>query len=149
MKKLIISLIISASSVIFAQNVNQINVIQEIDEKPAATYEDAVTMFMYELNQTPGTFERNAAFLKTKQIVKKDYAKETPLKRGMIAYMTAKHLNLKDSFMFALTKAERYAFRSCVSYGIMDVDGSENDLISGNELLEIFQKISDFRGENQ
>ncbi len=44
-------------------------------------------------------------------------------------------------------RTERYAFRACASRGLMDANNSEWDKLSGEELLEIMAKVSEFKNE--
>ena len=60
--------------------------------------------------------------------------------------MTAGYLDLCGSLMYMISGAERYAFRACVAEGIMRGDGSENDVISGPELVEVLGRVSEIRG---
>ncbi len=148
MKKILsVLFILSLVSFISAQDLNQIEYTQNLDIKKKVLFSDAVTMFVYQLNRKPSTFDKDAKYLLDQGIIKKIYPADKPLRRGTIAYMTVKHLKINDSLMFKITKSERYAFYVCVSYKIMDKDGSENDILSGGELLEIFNSISEFGGE--
>jgi len=148
MKKLItIISILFFSTLSFSQQLNEINYTLSLDTKEIATYGDAVTMFTFQLNSRAGDFDQNFRVLK--DIVKTKYDKDKPLRKGNIAYMTARYLKLNDSLMFRITGFERYAYRTCVAHKIMYGDGSENDIMSGSELLEVFSKISEYREGNQ
>lgn len=123
---LLASLFISAA--LFSQSIDKIS---DIDRKVTATYGDAVALFKAE----------------TKKDVSLDYKNDAPLTRGMVALMTAKYLDLKGSFMYNLFGSERYAVKACIAEDLMDADSSENDLMSGAELLEVLGKIAMRAGE--
>ena len=152
MKKIITISILFLSFTVFAQNVDQINYTTELQNKKTTTFEDAVKMFVYHYGETSKGFEKDLEFLNSRGILKKKYMAYKPertLKRGQIAYMAAKYLKLKDHMFYMITGAERYAFRACISNKIMVADASENDIISGGELCEIFTSIAEFEGDEE
>jgi hypothetical protein len=59
--------------------------------------------------------------------------------------MAARFLNLKQSLMYNIFGIERYAYRACLADNLFSGDGSENDLISGSELIELFSRVNEFR----
>ena len=61
--------------------------------------------------------------------------------------MVVRFLKLDDSLLYNITRAKRYAFRLCVSEGIMKFNGSEYDKISGSELIEVVSKVSEKKGD--
>ena len=72
-----------------------------------------------------------------------------PLKKGYIAVMVAEGLNLEDSVLYKLFKSKRYAFRVCVAHNLLNADGSENDLMSGEELIEFLRLASEYKETNR
>lgn len=119
------------STALFSQNM--IDKLSDLDRKAQATYGDAVALFKAETDKN--------VFLK--------YKNEAPLTRGMVALMTAKYLDLKGSFMYNLFGSERYAVKACVDEDLMDEDSSENDLMSGAELIEVLGRIARMKGETE
>lgn len=103
----------------------------ELDKKETATYGDALKLF-------DSMSAKNVGL---------SYDRNEPLTKGMISLMTAKYLDLDGSLMYTIFGTERYAFKACVDAGIMNAEGSENDLVSGPELLEIMSKISIAKGQ--
>lgn len=116
------------SAALFSQGIDKIS---DIDQKVTATYGDAIALFKAE----------------TKKDVSLNYKNDEPLTRGMVALMTAKYLDLKGSFMYNLFGSQRYAVKACIAEDLMDADSSENDLMSGAELLEVLGKIAMRAGE--
>ncbi len=125
----------------FTQELNYIN---ELSEKKATTFEDAVKMFIYTLGKTPAGFDADVNTLKGARILKGDtYNKEAPLRRGMLALMAARQLKLTGSFLFLIFDTERYAHRACVAADLMDVNSSEWDPLTGDELLGIMGLVEE------
>lgn len=117
---------LAISTAVFSQDTGFISKMNDIDKKATATYGDAVMLF-----REQGA--KNIAL---------GYKDDEPLTRGMVALMTARYLGLSGSFMYNIFGTERYAFKACVAEGLMKEDGSENDLMSGTELIEVLAKIS-------
>ena len=63
----------------------------------------------------------------------------------MASLMAARFLNLKKSLMYNKFDIERYAYRACLAHKLFSEFGSENDLMSGPELIEFFTKIDEFK----
>ncbi len=145
-----ISLIILFSSQLYAQNISNIELINSVADKETATFSDGVTFFLLVMGQTPKSFEQNIAFLNSEGITKGiALKKDSPLRRGAFALMMARHLDLGDSLLYRIFKTERYAYRACAASEIMSYDGSEWDILSGGELLEIITKVSEITGGNE
>ena len=88
--------------------------------------------------------EANVKTLKEMQLLKADrYDKDKPLSRGMLALMVARHLKLKGSLFYLMFDTERYGHRACVAEKIMDVNTSEWDTMTGDELLEVMAIVSE------
>lgn len=130
----------------FAQDVNQIEWLSELDGKSAATYGDAVKIFALQSSGRSSSFRADSAMLEKRGVALDGYTEGEELSKGMLAKMTARYLDLGGSIMYLIFGTERYAYRACVAYGIMRENGSENDLISGPELVEVIGKISDMKG---
>ena len=120
------------SSAGIAQDVSQIMFINKLDEKSAANYGDALRMFEFQGRESDS-------------YMLKGYKSETRLTKGMVSLMTARYLQLKKSFMYKIFNTERYAYRACIADKFFGIDGSENDLMSGSELIELFAKINEFK----
>jgi hypothetical protein len=135
---------------LFAQNTSNITIINEIADKDQVTYSDGVYFFLLIMGKTPGSFDNNIETLNQEGITTGIALNEdSPLRRGALALMMARHLNLNDSLLFMIFKTERYAYRSCIANGIMNQNGSEWDKISGGELIEIMTRVSDLTGGNE
>jgi len=124
----VVAAVLFISAALFSQGIDKIS---DIDQKVTATYGDAIALFKAE----------------TKKDVSLNYKNDEPLTRGMVALMTAKYLDLKGSFMYNLFGSQRYAVKACIAEDLMDADSSENDLMSGAELLEVLGKIAMRAGE--
>ena len=113
------------------QDVAVIMFINELDVKKTATYGDALSMFGFQpANPQTGSYRL------------KSYEDDSPLTKGMASLMTARYLKLNNSLMYNFFGIERYAYRECWSNGLFDELKSENDRMSGPELIELFAKIN-------
>jgi hypothetical protein len=120
------------------QGLGSLDFIHRLGEKKTATMDDAFRLFLLTIDKDPGTFKNNMTVLNKMGLVKRtDYAKDDPVKRGVVAYIVAKHLKLKDSFMFLIFGSQRYAHRACAADDIMTFNQGLGDLLSGDELIEI------------
>ena len=140
------SSIIFFSAVLSAQDMGQLEWLSSLDSKSSATYGDAVKLFAYQAEGKSSNFTLDSAALGRRGLALDGYSESEELSRGMLAKMTARYLDLGGSLMYIIFKTERYAFRACVAGGIMRGDGSENDLISGPELVEVMNRISEVKG---
>jgi len=145
MKQKLLFLILALSlSTANAQQPGNLNFINDLAEKGAATFGDAVTFFILIDNKKPGGFNRNLAILnKSKIATGITEGEASVLTRGTLSLMIARRLDLKDSLFYAMTGASRYAFRACVAADIMDINASEWDTLSGEELIEIMAIVSE------
>lgn len=147
MKKIVLMLTILSVCLItvfsYSQNAVEIDWLSQLDKKPAASYGDAVSFFMYQLNKPSSGFEQDSAILSSSGIALNGYNKDSILTKGMVSKMTAEYLNLNRSLLFIITGFERYAFKACIADGIFPEEGSESDIVSGPALIEVFSKISD------
>lgn len=144
LKKLLVAMYTLLIIPVMAQSPGNIEFINNLGEKGAATFGDAVTFFLLIENKKPGGFEANLAELNKQRItVGIEEAEDTPLTQGMLAVMIARGLKLKDSLFYLMTGSRRYAFRACVAANIMDIDSSEWDNMSGEQLIEIMAKVSE------
>ena len=128
-----ILLLMILSAIGVGQDISSIMFINELDAKKTATYGDALRMF--ELQE--GTSRTDSYKLK-------GYNKGEQLTKGMASLMTARYLRLNKSLMYNIFDIERYAFRACMADKLFNIDGSENDLMSGSELIELFTKVDEF-----
>lgn len=152
MKKIVIIIItifLSAAQ-IYAQNVSNVAFINEIADKNTVTFADGVNSILIILGEKPKSFFENLKTLDNKGITKGIVKAEgSPLHKGTFALMIARYLNLKDSLMFKIFESERYAFRACAANNIMNYAGSEREILSGGEMIEIMTKVSEFGGGNE
>ncbi len=144
---LVLFFIVITSGISFAQDVSQIEWLGDLDGKSAATYSDAVKMFSFQTTGKASSFAIDSAMIGKNGIALDGYAENKTLSKGMLAKMTARYLGLGGSLMYMIFGTERYAYRACVAYGIMRENGSENDIISGPELVEVMAKVSERKGD--
>jgi hypothetical protein len=122
----------------------EINFINELSGNKKVTFGDAVKMYMYTLGKTPAGFEADVKTLKKMKLLKADrYDKDKPIRRGMLALMVARHLKLKGSLFYLMFDTERYGLRACVANKIMDINTSEWDTLTGDELIEVMAIVSE------
>ncbi len=131
----------------FSQPMGEIDFIDSLDSKKVASYGDAIKLFAFQLLGKSNDFNRDVIALGS--IVTQKTGKDQPLRKGALAGITARYLKLSDSLMYRLTGLDRYAFRVCAAHNIMNGNGSENDIMSGMELLDIFNKISEYKERHQ
>lgn len=131
-----------------AQDMQQMQFIHLLADKPAASFSDAVTFMTIAAGMQPKDFNFNLQVLKNRRIARgMDYHAAAPLRRGALSLMIARHLDLSDSLLYMVFGTGRYAYRACVAEGIMDHEGSEWDILSGGELIEIMNKTIERAGE--
>lgn len=137
--------ILAISFTAFSQDVTQITFLSELDKKEIATYGDALIMFKLQSGSIIDT-------KKSKKIITDDpftlsgYSVEDTLTKGMASLMAAKYLDLDGSFMFLIFDIERYAYKACLANAIFSEGGSENDKMSGPELIDLLSRISEMKG---
>lgn len=130
-----------------AQNTDSVSFMNDLAMKKTATIGDAVRLFLLATGKAPSNFTADAKSLTDAGLLPDRVLKEEDvLKRGLLAKMIAKHLQLNDSLFFNIFKSERYAFTACVAANLMVPEGSEYDKISGSELVEIMTKVADRTG---
>ena len=127
-----------------SQNMNSLQFINSIADKEEVTVGEAVKLFLMITENKSGSFEENVKYLKSAKVLDSDFntGANDALKRGLLAKMIAKKLNLKDSLLGLILPFERYAHKACIAENIMQTDTSEWDAISGGELIEIMTAVS-------
>ncbi len=132
------------------QSVADIEFVNEVADLPIARVKDAVGLFSMFYGVRRPDFQNNVALLRSKGIPLPDGINENDsLRRGMLALMAARYLNLGDSFMYRLFHSRRHAVTACVASGIMEYSGSEWDMLSGGELVETVRKVAERAGGNK
>jgi hypothetical protein len=146
----VVIILMLISSISFGQNISNISLINEIADKDEATFEDGIRFVMLLTGKNPASFQENIVKLNNEGITQGiQLDKDSPLRRGVLSLMLARHLDLKDSLLYKIFKTQRYAYRACVANDLMHYEGSEWDKLSGGELVEIMAKASDFSGGNE
>lgn len=115
----------------FAQ-ADEVSYINELGKKKVATVNDGLNLYELVVDKKP-FFGRV------------DPKNNVPLKKGFIAYIVANNLKLSDSLLFRIFNTHRYAFRVCVAHDLLSGDASENDLMSGEELIEFMRLTSEYK----
>ncbi|MEJ5361554.1 MAG: hypothetical protein WHV26_05775 [Spirochaetota bacterium] len=113
----------------------------KLAEKPVATVEDAVTLFMLSTDGKSEGYAKDAEALHAKGILPKVYDPDTPCTMGILAYMIAKQKNIKHSLMFNIFKSQRYAVFACIAAGYLPSNAGEHNKLSGVELLEVMGRF--------
>lgn len=138
--------VISFAGISFSQDITQVTFLSELDNKSTATYGDALIMFKLQSGSSVSAKGKSASGKESYAL--QGYTEADTLSKGMASLMTARYLDLGGSFMYLILDIERYAYKACIANGIFSPDGSENDKMSGPELIELFSKISDMKGGN-
>ena len=147
---LITSLCFLFTTHLSAQNIANIDFINNTADKDKITVEDGVHFFMLTAGKKIQSFEENIKTLNKEGITSGiNFAKNSLLRRGALALMIARYLKLGDSLFYTIFHTERYAYRACAANNIMSYDGSEWDILSGGELVEIMTKVSEMTGGNE
>lgn len=142
--RLMVLLFLIMGSFGFAQDAGQINFLNDLAGKKEVTFEQGVKFYLYTLGKFPVNFDIDVKALRDLKMLKAPkYDKNRPLRRGMLALMIARHLKIKNSLFFLMFDTRRYAHRACVGAKIMDVDTSEFDLMTGDELIETMAAVSE------
>ena len=77
------------------------------------------------------------------------FSEKNPLRRGLLAYMIYKALGIKGGLTLRLLGPnQRYAHKELVYRGLM-VSGSSAEFITGEELVYVFVKATDFLAKNK
>ncbi len=129
---------------ILAQDAGNITFINTMADKPEVTLEDAFKFFIMIIGTSPQAYDGNLSELKNQNLIDQGFniAGSALLKRGLLASMIARKLNLSDSLLYHLLDIERFALRACIGDDIMQYDTSVHDTISGGELIEIMTAVS-------
>ena len=122
--------------------------INQLGAKQIATYADGLYFMVIVLNRAPGNFSKNKAAIqrRVKSVDEIKLKPSDPLNRGAIALLISSYLNLSDSLMYNIFKNQTYAVQACIAAGIMDANCSSNDILSGEDLIEIMDKVSLHKG---
>lgn len=129
---------------------DSVTFINKLGEKDKAIFSDAVTLFMYATNKNPQGFTQDFNTLKQAGLLKNmEYDADRTLRRGMLARIVARHMKLTGSFMYLIFGTERYAYTACIDKGLMDADGSEWDPLTGEEVIEVFSRMTEQMEGNQ
>jgi hypothetical protein len=131
------------SSIVFSQEINFIN---DLSGKKNITFEDGVKMFLYTLGKTPAGFDADVKTLQDMGLLKfpaYQYERNDPLRKGMLALIVARRLKLQGSLFYLMFDTQRYAHRACVAEKIMDVNSSEWDTMTGDELIDVMAVVSE------
>ncbi len=137
-------LILAITGVGFTQDVTQITFLSELDNKAAATYGDALIIFKLQSGSTAAVKRKSSS--KGNSFTLPGYTEGNLLTRGMASLMAARYLDLGGSFMYMIFDTERYAYKACIANDIFAEGGSENDKMTGPELIEFLTRISDMKG---
>lgn len=130
----------------FYINAEQADFFSKLSEKEFATFSDCVTAYCY-FNQidVKDDFEENINNLKTIiPKMPKKYNADDMLTTGDFSLLTAQHLGLKSGLFYLATKTGRYAARELYIIGIIPLNTSEYEKISGLELIEYLQKVVEY-----
>jgi hypothetical protein len=142
--RLICAAILLISVPSFSQEYRSLDFLNKLTGKKYATWGDAVAFYAITVKKASAGFEADVKTLQQMGITKdSDYGKDDTLRKGMLARMIARHLDLKDSLLYLIFKTERYAHRACVAERFFDSDSSEWDPVSGDELIEIMTSVSE------
>lgn len=146
MKKALIFLAaLALTTPLLSQDISEITAITGIADKPSATFSDAVNLLVIVSGE-----KAQGDVMKTSGIQNvirgMNYKASDPLRRGALALMIARHLELRGTLLYSIFRTERYAYKVCVKNHVMDSDGSEWDRLSGGELVEIMRKVSAKKG---
>ncbi len=87
-------------------------------------------------------------FMSEKQAIQRDwgtrYAHNSPLTRGMLAFMLVRSLGIEGGVtMQVFGASQRYALRECNKLGIIE-KGSQYSPVSGREFLSILRKAGEY-----
>ena len=128
----ILLLMILSASGISQDDISSIMFINELDAKKTATYGDALRMFQAKTIPESGSY------------LLEGYYDNLPLTKGTASLMIARYLKLNKSLMYNIFDIKRYAYRACLADELFSEFGSENDMMSGSELIELFTKVDEF-----
>ena len=147
---LFICFMICCSTILYSQNMYTLDFINGLDNKQQAVFGDAVKLIVLDMGKQTTNFSRDLAILNEQNNIAAGYTlnENALLRKGTLARLVARYLDLSGSFMYNIFGTERYAYRACVAAGIMTSNGSEWDIVSGEELLEIMRRTAEVGGVN-
>jgi hypothetical protein len=128
----------------FTQDVTQVTFLSELDSKSQATYGDALIIFKLQTGSAVSSGKGKKSH--SDPIALSGYTEKDILTKGMASLMAARYLDLGGSFMYLIFDTERYAYKACIANGIFSPGGSENDKMTGPELIDLLSRISDLKG---
>ncbi|MCG8569670.1 MAG: hypothetical protein MJB14_05990 [Spirochaetes bacterium] len=145
MRKIIVIIIfILGSSSVYS--LSEIEFIDQLSTKEYATFGDAVLAFCYLYQfEISDDFQHNVVLLKGKfrHWPKKGNIDQI-LTIGNFSLFAIQYLNIKSGIFYLMTKSGRYASRELVLLDIIPRNTSENEKVTGMELLRFIQKVSEY-----
>lgn len=129
---------------LFAQQPPGIAFIDELSRKSEATVGDAVKFFVMIQGERSRGFGADLQTLRTADLLDdREYTEAEPLKRGEVAFIAARLLELDDSLLYNIFGNRRYAVTACRAAGFIHGFGGANVKVSGGELIDIMTLVSD------
>ena len=140
----IIAIILSSMFTVlaFSQAITSLQFADEISDKKEVTFGEVVKFFALTVQGQSSSFENDLNYLVRNNIAHGIKLKENDIvKMGTLSLMTARALNLKNTLLYNITGAKRYAVRACAAAGLIEEASGVLDKVSGEELIEIMRKI--------
>ena len=129
---------------LFAQQPPGIAFIDELSRKSEATLGDAVQFFVMIKGERSRGFGPDLQILQTADLLDdREYTADETLKRGEVAFIAARLLELDDSLLYNIFENRRYAVTACRAAGIMHGFSGENATVSGGELIDVMTLVSE------
>lgn len=125
------------------KTVDTVSYLHDLSKKELSSTEDSVRLFVLQTGRSYTDFSSGVAELKAAGLLPdREYSADEPLRKGMLALMSARYLKLDDSVWYLLFGTERYAYTACVSGGVMRGGSSTSETVSGPELIEVIGILS-------
>ena len=129
---------------------SELQYLKELVLKKVATTQDAIHILaiLLGLRQEQKDYPAGLSFCREKGIlppkISDNLRAESPLRKGVAAYMFCRALGLRDSvWLRVFGTSQRYALRELVFEGIMP-SGSVHESVSGSELVLIFANAAEY-----
>ncbi len=136
--------------IITADSHNEMAHYRQIAERPIATVQDLVDLILMtrgDYAKYPNEAKRLAE-ARSEGLIKHQQAHDA-LDRGTLAFAILKGFNVSRGLLFRLTQWNRYALRDVQEAGILAYRYSENNPVSGEQLIGAIGAAEEYRAEKE
>ena len=124
---------------------DSISEVAEAKEVNWGAFISLLSEILEETEPSGRSFSSRIETLQQKEIIPANWAltESESLTRGQLSYVLVKVYKLKGSFMNSFFPSGRYSYQLLADKGIMPPRRSENDRLSGDEVLEAIRRLDE------